>query len=343
MPSVIERAENTFYPITRALAGRNIAPDRVLIYPEDTPFDARSALFCIGTFDGVHKGHQKLVQEAHMQAHELGLPLVAVTFNPRPQDILAPGTQPFITTRAASVHYLLQAGVDAVLVQTFTKEFSQLSFGEFLDSLRRAEVAMSALSVGENLRLGHHAEAGVEELAGYAREHNMPFFTSGLYDVSGQPVSSSRTRLAIVAGELISIYSFLGRDFFLTGEVVQGKGEGKQLGFATANLSVPKDSACVPEGVYAGYGLVDNAVYSAAINVGAPKSFAEDIDPNTHFLEAHFLGVDKELYNKTILVAPVEFLREGKAFKSEEELVKTVNKNIQEVAEHIGPSMIVQL
>lgn len=340
MPDVIKRVESTFYPLRKRLAGKNVRDDQILIYPKEAPLDASNALYCIGTFDGVHKGHQMLIQKAKMVAQEMGLPLIVATFNPRPKDILNPGSQPYIISRAASVHYLLQAGANAVLIQKFTKEFSQAHYETFLDKLKNSVISMAGLYIGENLRIGNKAHAGIEEIKAYAQMRNLPFFTSELLDIGGQPVSSSRIRLAIASGDLPNVYKLLNRDFFVEGEVIHGKGEGKKFGFATANLAISQESALVPEGVYAGYALVNATIYPAAINVGTPKSFPEQLQKHKHFLEAHLLGFDEDIYGEVLSVAPIKILRQPKAFKSIDELKLAVQTNLHETEKLVGSGLI---
>lgn len=332
-----QRILRTFGPLAKDLLVQTISPERVLCTREDQPFSGEHAMYCIGTFDGVHTGHSYLVQQAKTWGEASGLPCVALTFNPRPQDVLSPGLKSFLTTRVAAVNYLLAAGADAVIVQTFSQEFSHVNYADFIASLQQSLPHMEGLLVGENLKIGYKRAGDKNTIAEFANEHNLPFYPTPLLEVAGQAVSSSRIRVALSAGEIERAEELLGRDFFVEGEVIRGKGKGKKFGFATANIAIDDMSAMVPDGVYAGYAQVDTRVFPAAINVGFPPSFEAPQSDKQHFLEAHLLGFDEDMYGQNVRIAFVQELRDSRVFKSIESLKEQVVQNIQDVSRLIGP------
>jgi riboflavin kinase / FMN adenylyltransferase len=284
---------------------------------DDVPTDWPRSVVTIGVFDGVHRGHRRVLDLAVRRAGELSLPAVVVTFDPHPMAVIRPGADPsLLSTVSRRADLLAGLGVDAVLVLPFTRELSQQSAEEFvvgvlLDRLHAAEVV-----VGENFRFGHRAAGDVALLTRLGEQHAFqvrPVSIGG----SDAPWSSTAIRQAIAAGDVAAAASILGRPHRVEGTVVPGDRRGRQLGYPTANLDMPDvDMIAVPaDGVYAGWLLVTGERLPAAISVGTNPTF----DGQVRRVEAYVLDRDDlELYGQPVAVEFVERLRGQVRFDGED-------------------------
>src|SRR5690606_28747777 len=214
----------------------------------------------IGVFDGVHKGHQALISQTVRTARQRGLPSVVLTFDPHPAEVLRPGSHPAqLTTLTRKAELIEQLGVDVLAVLPFTPELSRLSPEEFVHEILVERLHAATVIVGENFRFGYKARGTVETL----RELGKRFgFTAHEATLEGHSVSenggsaeitysSTYVRSCINAGDVVAAAEALGRPHRLEGIVVRGEGRGRELGFPTANLSLPAFSAVPADGVYA--------------------------------------------------------------------------------------------
>lgn len=254
------------------------------------------ATVIIGIFDGVHRGHQRIIQKAL----ELNNPVLALTFDPHPSAIVSPERKPtellHLTER---IHQLMINGVSSVAVIEFTKEFSQMSAEEFIDQILINELNASAIVVGSNFRFGSRASGNPDLLA--ARAH-CPVIAVDLEAEIGSPISSTRIREAIVGGNIEIAEELLTRPHQLIGPVVHGEKRGRTIGYPTANIEV-SDQATIPsDGVYAGWLTVGSHRWPAAISIGTNPTFA---GVRGRQVEAYALDLnDLDLYDQS---AKVEF------------------------------------
>lgn len=250
----------------------------------------------MGIFDGVHIGHQQILK----QAADSGMPVTALTFDPHPTAIFAPGRVP---TRLLSiknrVHQLATHGASTVAVLNFTAEFSKLSPQEFIDQVLIPIFEPQLIVVGENFTFGSQAAGNVEYLKSQSK-----FKTVGmsLLNNSGGVVSSTRIREAIKAGNIEIANNFLSRPHQLVGPVVHGEKRGRTIGYPTANIGLTEESTVPSDGVYAGWLTVENHRWPAAISIGTNPTF-EGVRGRQ--VEAYALDRnDLDLYDKE---ATVEF------------------------------------
>lgn len=287
----------------------------------------------IGNFDGVHKGHRSVLQEA---CSGIDLPLVVVTFWPHPVSILRPELAPKLLTDLRSrIELLKQAGAHEVRVIQFTRDVAQLSPEEFVDRFLMP-LNPARIVVGENFRFGHRASGDVATLAELGR---------GRFDVRALPLTaisdevtcSTAVRELLHEGDVAEAARHLGRPFQYRGVVVVGDQRGRELGFPTANLSVPSDLAVPADGVYAGWvtrldepGAMPMA---AAISVGTNPTF-EGAD---HRVESYVIDrTDLELYGVEIAVDFVDRLRGQVKFNGVDELIEQMNSDVAEAKRILG-------
>ena len=254
------------------------------------------ATVVIGIFDGVHRGHQAIIQ----RALELNAPVVALTFHPHPSSVLNPSNAPTeLLSLTERVHQLMLHGVTSVAVIEFTESFSKLTPDQFIGLVIHDELKAKALVVGANFRFGVRASGDVEYLKSHS---NLPVFALDLESELGTVVSSTRIREAITGGNIEIARELLSRPHQLIGPVVHGEKRGRQIGYPTANVQVSSKATIPSDGVYAGWLTVGTHRWPAAISIGTNPTFD---GVRGRQVEAYALDEkDLDLYDK---VAKVEF------------------------------------
>jgi len=287
------------------------------------------AVVAIGVFDGVHVGHQALVRDSTADASARRMPSVVVTFDRDPEQVITPDTPASqLLTLADKCRFLAEAGADLVLVVPFDADLAVLSPHSFLDRVLLRAVRPRAVHVGVDFRFGHYAEGTVETLRAAGEQYGFEVAAHELVTVGGAPVTSTRIRRLVTAGQVSDAATLLGRDHRVSGLVVRGRGAGlRDLGVPTANL-LPVEHAALPtDGVYAGWAELDGRSVPAALSVGVPPSFPAAHDR----LEAHLIGIDEDLYGRTLTVGFTRRLRPQSAFDTEAELASAIRHDIERV------------
>jgi len=249
---------------------------------DEVPADWGESVVTIGEFDGVHRGHRHVVARAAELGRERGLPVVAITFDPHPDEVVRPGSHPPLLSSARRRTELLAGlGVDAVCVLPFTLEFSRLDPDEFVRAVLVDKLHAAAVVVGEDFRFGHKATGDVQLLdkLGEKYEYTVegrPLLVSDTDDVR---ISSTAIRGLLTAGDVAEAARLLGRPHRVEGVVVRGHQRGRQLGFPTANVESPPHTAIPADGIYAGWlATLDEAGeetnrWPAAISIGTNPTF----------------------------------------------------------------------
>ncbi len=298
----------------------------------DVPADWGRSVVTIGVFDGVHRGHRVIVARAADVAASLGLPLVVVTFDPHPAEVVRPGSHPpLLCTPRFRAELLGTLGVDAVCVVPFTYEFSQLPAEEFVRTVLVDGLHAAAVVIGENFRFGHKAAGNVALLGELGEKYD--FATEGvalLADDAGA-VSSSRIRELLTAGDVAAAARELCRPHRVEGIVVRGHQRGRALGFPTANAEPPPNTAIPADGVYAGWlaSLDTDGTelerWPAAISVGTNPTF----DGTEQTVEAYALDRDDlDLYGMHVAIEFADRIRGQARFESVDELIAQMHHDV---------------
>jgi riboflavin kinase/FMN adenylyltransferase len=302
---------------------------------DDVPAHWGRSVVTIGEFDGVHRGHQRIVARAIELAGHRGLPVVVVTFDPHPDEVIRPGSHPpLLSTARRRSELLAGLGVAAVCVLPFTLEFSQLKPDEFVRAVLVDRLHAAAVVVGENFRFGHKAAGDVALLAELGDKYDYSAEGVPLLTEDGVTISSTEIRGMLSAGDVRGAAHDLGRPHRVEGVVVRGHQRGRALGFPTANLEPPPHTAIPADGVYAGWltsldpdGLAVER-WPAAISVGTNPTF----DGRERTVEAYALDRDDlDLYGAHVAVDFVARLRETLKFGSVDELVAQMRRDVAEV------------
>jgi riboflavin kinase / FMN adenylyltransferase len=288
----------------------------------------------IGSFDGVHIGHQKLIHELNVSAHNAGGRSVVLTFHPHPAVILRGRTGAFyLTPPNEKIRLLDQLDVDIVVTYPFTYELSQSTARDYISFLIE-HFGFQQLWVGYDFALGKGREGNVPYLKVLGEEFGYSVHVVDPVQSEGQIVSSSLIRNLLVAGEVATANKLLGRHYRVEGEVVHGDGRGKRIGIPTANLETGDEKLIPGAGVYACRVLIQDRYWPAAVNVGTRPTF-ESTDQKSH-LEAHILDYSNELYDQVVALYFIERLRGEVRYQSVDELLKQIHIDIGQTREIIA-------
>ncbi len=288
--------------------------------------NARRCVVAIGTFDGVHLGHQKLIARAVSLAREAGVLSVVFTFSNHPLSVLVPEHRPpALSSREERRLVFEELGVDLVVEAKFTEEMAALSAEDFLTRLVE-RLAPQAVVVGENFSFGAEGRGTPDFLFEQGQILGFHVEKLPLFSHAGETVSSTRIRSLLSEGDVRLAGELLGRLFAISGVVIHGDERGRKLGFPTANLLPPKGEACPANGAYAVCVVLEGGEeYIGVANVGDNPTFGG----GEQRIETHLLDFSGDLYGQRIVVRFVERLRAEKRFPSPEALVEQIRKDEQ--------------
>lgn len=294
------------------------------------------ACLTIGSFDGVHRGHQRLIGEMVRQAHATGRAAVVVTFYPHPSVFLR-GRRPsfYLTTPEEKAAHLAALGVEAVVTHPFNADVANIRAADFVSRLVQ-HARMTELWCGSDFALGHNREGTVEFLRAEGEQRGFTVTLASPELADGEVISSTRIRQALRDGAVEQAARYLGRPFRLTGEVVEGAHRGRTIGIPTANLAVSEEHAIPATGVYAcrAYpsGTQPAAVHRAVTNIGYRPTFEAQTPALT--VEAHLLDFSDNLYGRPLSLEFVARLRPEMKFSGIDALLAQIQRDILE-ARHI--------
>ncbi len=273
--------------------------------------DTDNTTVCIGVFDGVHRGHQALINKGRSVADQVGNQLVVVTFDPHPLAVVNPERAPrMITSVSQRIELLKAAGADDIHVLAFTNELSSLSSEQFVTQELVDRLRATSVVVGENFTFGYRAQGNVQTLAELGASYGFSVHVVPL-EQDSESISSSRIRRFVEEGNLTDAVRLLGHPFRVAGQVVMGDRRGRDLGYPTANLRWPQSALIPAEGVYAGYVIVDGERHPAAISVGTNPQFAGV----NQRVEAFIMeGKHWDLYGQPVEFEFTEFMRSQLVF-----------------------------
>jgi riboflavin kinase/FMN adenylyltransferase len=320
---------------------------------EATPGDLGRTVVTVGMYDGVHRGHQKLIGAAVARARAMRRPCLLLTFDPHPAEVVRPGSHPAIlTSMDRKAELVAELGVDAMCVLPFTPEFSRLSPETFTHTVLVEQLHAAQVVVGENFTYGHRATGNVETLTAQGRRFGFAVEGVALANVSMEvdssdedddgtdvvTISSTYVRACVAAGDMVSAARALGRPHRVDGVVVRGERRGHGMGYPTANVETPPYTAVPADGVYAGH-LVTRDIsgascdrFPAAISVGTNPTF----QGSRRTVEAFLLDFQGDLYGDHVGVEFAHRLRGMTAFPDVDALLVAMAKDVADTRALLG-------
>ena len=277
------------------------------------------AVVTVGTFDGVHRGHHEVLEDLARRADASGRQSVLVTFDPHPLRIVRPAEAPQLLTPTAEKKLLLaESGVHHAVILEFTKELQHLSARDFVTRILLGHLDMRELVIGYDHGFGRGREGSAEMMQELGRELGFAVDVVDAVRLEGEPVSSSRIRRALAAGDVREAALCLGRPYSLQGVVVHGQQRGRELGFPTANMSIADPEKLLPlAGIYAVFGWVGETRVPGLLHLGPRPTFPGDAPT----VELYLMDFSGDLYGRELRVDLRHRLREIRPYESAEALV----------------------
>lgn len=297
---------------------------------DNIPAQLRGAYVTIGNFDGVHRGHQYIFDRLCEEARIEKAPTVVITFDPHPKMIIHPERRPFylLTTLEEKIFYISCHGVEACVIIPFTKEFSQMTAGDFVGRILVEKLGVRKVVIGHDYTFGRGKEGNEAFLIERGNRWGFTVEVIPPFTLNGVVVSSTRIREAILAGNVSIAAMYLGRPYHVKGTIIAGHHRGSKLGFPTANIA-PEKILVPADGVYAVRVHLGGVMYGGVMNIGTNPTF----DDGERSLEVFLLDFTGEIYGREIEVLFIERLRGERKFPSPEELIKQIATDVDRAKE----------
>ena len=280
----------------------------------------------IGSFDGVHKGHQEIIRELIAGAQNSGVPAVVLTFFPHPAAILRGQNYPYyLSSPEEKARFLASLGVDVMITHPFNRDVADLPARNFIRNLYH-HMRIRHLQVGHDFAMGKNRDGNYAVLKNIGQELGYTIGQTPPVVVDGNLISSSRIRFLLGVGQIEEVTNMLGRHYTLQGLVEMGDQRGRMLGFPTANLSIWAERIIPTAGVYACRAMVRGKTWGAVTNIGVRPTF--ETRPVPPRVETHLLDFDEDIYGETVHLEFISRLRAERKFPSIDELVTQIREDV---------------
>ena len=273
-----------------------------------------STILTLGTFDGVHKGHQKILKKLNSETNKAKLKSIVLTFFPHPRIVLNPRSSlKLINTIKERSELLEKSGIDFLITHPFDKTFSELSPEKFVKNILVDKLKIKKILIGYDHKFGKNRTAGIEDLKKFGLKYDFDVIEISAKEQNKVTISSTKIRKSIENGDFNKAKSFLGYHFNIEGLVIKGNAIGRTIGFPTANLDVSEDYKLIPKrGVYLIFSLIENKKVFGMMNIGIKPTLNNDRET----IEVNFFDWEKDLYKKLIKVYVLDFIRDEQKFTS---------------------------
>jgi riboflavin kinase/FMN adenylyltransferase len=274
----------------------------------------KSTIVTIGTFDGVHLGHKKILDQIISNAHALDCESLVLTFFPHPRTILQEGTEmKQLNTLEEKITLLGNLGIDHLVVHPFDKEFSRLTAEEFVKEVLVDTFKLKKIIIGHDHRFGRNRTANIDDLILFGETYGFEVEQISVKEINEVSISSTKIRKALDEGNIELGNDYLGYDYSLTGIVSEGKQLGRTIGYPTANIKIEESYKLIPSnGVYIAKSILDGKTVYGMMNIGTRPT----VDGTTQTIEIHFFDFNKDIYNQKITVSLLKRMRSEQKFES---------------------------
>lgn len=293
------------------------------IYNNVSEFDASiPTVVTIGTFDGVHLGHRKIIQRLIGSAQKENLQTALLTFYPHPRMVLQQSSDlKLINTIEERKLILKETGLEHLIVHPFTLEFSRLTARAYVEEILVKGLNAKKIVIGYDHHFGRNRTADINDLKAFGEEFNFEVDEISKQDIEDVAVSSTKIRRSLQAGDLEKANEYLARPFFLSGEIIKGKGLGRNMGYPTANLKIEESYKLIPkEGVYVVASVIEGDKYFGMMNIGTNPT----VGGQKQSIETYFFGLDMDLYGKHLHIQVLKRIRSEVKFDGLEALIKAM-------------------
>ena len=293
---------------------------------------SRPSILTLGTFDGVHKGHRKIISNLKSEAKRNNLRSIILTFFPHPRNIVSSEIIKSISTIDEKIKIFSDLGIDELIIQKFDKSFASMDAKEFIELLVD-NLKIKKIIVGYNHRFGKNRSADINVLKDFSLKYDFEVLEIKAFEVENIKISSTKIRDAIQQGNIKLCNNYLGYNFNINGDVVKGKSIGKSLGFPTANIKIVEEYKIMPKnGVYLVRCFFEKEKLYGMMNIGFNPTFGS----NDKTLEVNIFDFDKDLYGETIRIEFLNFIREEIKFENVELLQNQLIKDRENCIKHLN-------
>jgi riboflavin kinase/FMN adenylyltransferase len=293
-----------------------------------------NSVITIGTFDGVHVGHQKIIKRLVKTAKKENLKAVVLTFFPHPRMVLQKDANiKLINTIEEKAELFNKFGIDNLVVKKFTKAFSRLSAEDFAKQVLVDKLNAKKVIIGYDHHFGRNRRANIDDLRRFGETYGFEVEEISMQDINDVAISSTKIRNALAEGDIIKANTFLGYDFMISGTIVRGKGLGKQMDFPTANLKIEESYKLIPKyGVYIVNANIDGEVVFGMMNIGTNPT----VNGNYESIETHFFNFDQDIYNQKIQINVLQRIRDEQRFESVDALKAQIHRDKETALNYIA-------
>lgn len=275
---------------------------------------AKPTIVTIGTFDGVHIGHQIILEQITKNAHDLNCESLVLTFFPHPRMVLQEGTEmKQLNTLDEKINLLDNLGIDNLVIHPFDKEFSRLTAEEFVKEVLVDIFKIKKIIIGHDHRFGRNRTANIDDLIAFGETYGFEVEQISVKEIDAVTISSTKIRNALLEGNIALAANYLGYNYSLTGIVFKGKQLGRTIGFPTANIKIEEDYKLIPlNGVYIAKSVIDGKTFFGMMNIGTRPT----VDGTTQTIEIHFFDFNQDIYNQKITITLLKRIRSEQKFES---------------------------
>ena len=275
---------------------------------------AKPTIVTIGTFDGVHIGHQKILEQITKSAHDLNCESLVLTFFPHPRMVLQEGTEmKQLNTLDEKINLLNSLGIDNLVVHPFDKEFSRLTAEEFVKEVLVDVFKIKKIIIGHDHRFGRNRTANIDDLITFGETYGFEVEQISVKEIDAVSISSTKIRNALLDGNIELAATYLGYNYSLTGIVSKGKQLGRTIGFPTANIKIEESYKLIPlNGVYIAKSIIEGKTIYGMMNIGIRPT----VDGTTQTIEINLFDFNQDIYNQKITISLLKRIRDEQKFES---------------------------
>jgi riboflavin kinase/FMN adenylyltransferase len=285
-----------------------------------------------GTFDGVHIGHQKILKQVVAEARKNDGVSVLLTFYPHPRLVLYPDDNELklLNTIDEKARLVERLGIDYMIILPFTKELSRMPAMEFVRDVLVTQLNTRKLIIGYDHRFGRNREGSLEKMIELAAIYGFQVEEIPAQDIDDSTVSSTKIRKALLSGDVQTATQYLGKNYTISGRVVEGHQQGRKLGYPTANIALETTYKLIPQnGVYAVKLYVEHKTYNGMLNIGLNPTF----DDKGWSIEVHLFDFEGDLYNKFVTLELIDYVRAEEKFANKDALAAQLKKDEERIRE----------